>query len=179
MNSLKKTISFAEGSSVPNEIYDNSFFVWATNIANVLKIDKIKPGTIIIDDSGPHCFPKDEAIKRLHSEGDILFTEGGVLESQKGFKKTTFLPQAMTKTYLSQYQQHFLKSKEITGCILSSLLSAKFMNLKPEIGLIDTKESYLHYKKLSQLEFIGASLHCDEYLIPQKYIKKFFQDFGE
>ncbi|MEI6602687.1 MAG: amino acid adenylation domain-containing protein [Clostridia bacterium] len=172
------TISLSQGIKVPDEIYENTMFIGATNVPNVLAVNRFQPGTMIIDDSGPHCFSKEEAIQRLQRAGDILFTEGGVLESPKELNKLTFLPQTMSPAYLNKYKQHFLSGKEITGCIYSSLLSAKYMNLKPSVGTAEIKDCYLHYQKLNQLGLKGAHLHCDDYIIPNQYINKFKQEFG-
>ena len=55
--------------------------------------EQIRPGTVIVDDSGPHCFNADEAVQRFKAHEDILFTAGGVLRLPEPFQRTLYLPQ--------------------------------------------------------------------------------------
>jgi len=64
---------------VPREFYDVGLVVGATNVPDVLDIEHLNPGTLIVDDSGPHCFSPAKAIQRFEAHEDILFTAGGVL----------------------------------------------------------------------------------------------------
>ncbi len=41
---------------VPHEVYDAGLIVGATNVPDVLDIEQLRPGTVIVDDSAPHCF---------------------------------------------------------------------------------------------------------------------------
>ena len=64
---------------VPSAFYEATLIVGATNMPDVLDIISVKPGTLIVDDSSPHCFNVEIAQQRLMADGDILFTEGGLL----------------------------------------------------------------------------------------------------
>lgn len=140
---------------------------------DIVDVSRLKPGTLIIDDSGPHCFSKEEAVARLKSKGDILFTEGGVLQSPNPLTKTTFLPPFINPDIMNLYYQHFLSKNEITGCILSGLLSAKYEQLKTVVGPVANEDCMKHYEILKKLSFDGAPLHCDDYVIPVNAIEKF------
>ena len=59
---------------VPADFYESTLIVGATNVPEVLDVRQIRPGTMIVDDSGPHCYSVPEAIRRLETEQDILFT---------------------------------------------------------------------------------------------------------
>lgn len=171
-------VAFSKGINLPDEIYQSTLIMGATNVPNILDINKLKPGTLIIDDSGPHCFAKEEAVKRLKNHNDILFTEGGNLEVPSPTYKTIYLPPVINPSVFAKYQQHFFSSNEITGCILSGLLSAKFEQLKPSIGSANIKDCNDHYNKLGQLGLKGASLHCDDFILPQVHIERFRKKFG-
>ncbi|HLH28979.1 MAG TPA: phosphopantetheine-binding protein, partial [Acidimicrobiales bacterium] len=69
----------ASRHELPDELYEASLIVGATNVADILDINRVAPGTIVVDDSAPHAFRSDEALRRLEEKGDILVTEGGVL----------------------------------------------------------------------------------------------------
>ncbi len=67
---------------------------------------------------------------------------------------------------------------EITGCVLSSLLSSRFEHLEPTVGLIDGDTSLRHYETLVQLGFGAADLHCDDYVLAEESVGNFRRRFG-
>ena len=166
-------ISLSDGISVPKQIYNASLIIGATNVPNIIDINKLTPGTLIVDDSGPHCFKKEDAIERLSIEKDILFTEGGILESKLPIIKKMYLPSKIKDTILSSYYEHFMSKKEITGCILSGLLTSKYKEINPILGTTELKECIMNYNVLKTLHYKGALLHCDNYIIPKKFITEF------
>ena len=87
-----------KGTNVNNSVYESSLIIGATNVSNILDIARLKPGTLLIDDSGPHCFDKKAAVERLQKSADILFTEGGVLESSVPLEKMFYLPDNTLRT---------------------------------------------------------------------------------
>src|SRR5262249_43540583 len=52
--------------NVPAALYESSLLVGATNVPDILDVDRLAPGTLIVDDSTPHCFRPDRAARRLH-----------------------------------------------------------------------------------------------------------------
>ena len=66
---------------IPPEFYDATLIIGATNVPDILDLTRVHPGTIIADDSAPHCFALGDAVRRLREQEDILFTEGGALRS--------------------------------------------------------------------------------------------------
>ncbi len=50
---------------IPDKFYAATFIVGATNVPNILDIEKVKPGTLIVNDSGRACFSLTAAIQRL------------------------------------------------------------------------------------------------------------------
>jgi amino acid adenylation domain-containing protein len=166
---------------VPPAFYDASLIVGATNVTDVLDVERLRPGTLIVDDSGPHCFPPGPAIERFQQRGDILMTEGGLLRSPELLRRTQYLPpaaraalnEAQMAAFLARHQPHAL-----TGCILSSLLSAHFAHLPPLLGLVDVEASASHYETLTQLGFQGADLHFEGYTLDPDIIARFRQQFA-
>lgn len=174
----KIQIVYPDGRKLPEEVYKASLIIGATNIPDLLDINKLRPGSLIVDDSGPHCFSKKDAVLRLRKDGDILFTEGGVLEAEEPMHKMIYLPDSIIGEILERYNHYFLNDNEITGCILSSLLSANNTQLLPVLGSVDVRECCKNYEVLSDLHFKGAKLHCDDYIIPDNCINRFRNKFG-
>ena len=114
-------IIYASVGNLPKRVYDSTLIIGATNVPNILDINSLQPGTLIIDDSGPHCFSKEHAIDRLIKYNDILFTEGGVLYSKEKMENYTYLPDYIDSKIIDLNSQFFVYTDSITGCILSSL----------------------------------------------------------
>ncbi|MDM8566596.1 phosphopantetheine-binding protein [Candidatus Halobeggiatoa sp. HSG11] len=166
---------------LPTEIYNATLIVGATNVPDVFDINKVKSGTLIVDDSGPHCFKSELAIKRFQEHQDILFTEGGVLKSPQPISGLMYFPHHLERSLKNkQIEELFNKHNpfEITGCVFSSLLSASFENLKPTVGFVQLDESMKYYETLTSLGFQAADLHCKNYVLPNEAISYFRENFG-
>lgn len=170
-------ILFSKGTTLDNSVYESSLIIGATNVSNILDISRLKPGTLVIDDSGPHCFDKNSAVERLQTSADILFTEGGVLESSVPLEKMFCLPDNITLEAIGRLQLHMLSTYNITGCIISGLLSAKYKKLKVSLGEVDINECKKQYDMLKNLGYRGASLHCEDFVLPEKQIKAFAEKY--
>src|SRR5262249_17446327 len=108
---------------VPPGLYESSLLVGATNVPDILDVDRLAPGTLVVDDSSPHCFRLDRAVRRLREQGDLLFTEGGLLRAPQPLRQVLYVPADLERVVpaevLANYDPH-----HITGCVLSGLLSA-------------------------------------------------------
>jgi phthiocerol/phenolphthiocerol synthesis type-I polyketide synthase E len=152
-------------AQVPPEIYEATLIVGATNVANILDIMHLKPGTLVVDDSAPHCFEPELAIRRFEQQHDILFTEGGMLQSDAHVRDVVYIPHFAAQVMTDEQLQAFMRPNpyQFWGCMFSSLLSARFENLEPTLGLVDAQTSLKHYTKLDELGIRAADLHCGRY----------------
>ncbi len=171
-------IALSQGE-VPPEIYNATLIVGATNVPDILDITRVKPGTVIVDDSAPHCFVPQLAAQRFKAKEDILFTEGGILQSAYPISRLSYLPRHMkTVTRSTQAQTSKPDPFLITGCVFSSLLSARFEALGPTVGIVDASTCFEHYQILDQLGFRAAALHCGRYVLSEESIRSFRSRFG-
>ena len=158
----------SSSSELPPEIYDATLIIGATNVPDILDIKRVKPGTLIVDDSGPHCFSPEQAIKRFEKHKDILFTEGGALHAPDPIETVIYLPELMKKNMdEDSWSDEFKPTNplNIMGCVMSSLLSSRFDNIKPTVGLPNLETCVQHYQGLEQLGFQAADLHCEGYVL--------------
>ncbi|MBA4018630.1 MAG: hypothetical protein C0483_15805 [Pirellula sp.] len=165
----------------PAEIYDSRVIVGATNVADLLDVGKFRPGTIIIDDSAPHCFKTEDAFARLDRDGDILFTAGGVLAAPETIPQTAFVS-PIVKQLTAEDPIKLISQphpSHITGCYLSSALTLKYSDLAATIGLASLEESLRHYHKLTEIRYDAGMLHCDGRLIDEAAIARFRENFGK
>src|SRR5262249_53125217 len=78
--------------TVPPGLYESSLLVGATNVPDILDVDRLAPGTLLVDDSSPHCFRLDRAVRRLRERQDLLFTEGGLLRAPQPLRQVLYVP---------------------------------------------------------------------------------------
>jgi hypothetical protein len=159
------------GGGIPAPVYDASFVVGTTSIPGILDIGRLAPGTIVVDYSFPSSFRLHEAVRRLESDGDILFTTGGELHLAKSvIKETIYLPTASQElagdfdtramSMLAGRHPH-----EITGCIVVSLLTGMIKDVKPTLGPVAPEDVLAHYQFLAQQGFRPAPLQMHRYRI--------------
>jgi hypothetical protein len=169
---------------VPRSFYEATTIVGATNAPGVVDISQCRPGTLIVDDSSPHCFSTSKAVERLKKAEDILFTEGGVLRAPYPIRQAHYRRQGDTEASggdLRQSEQpppRWIKRRLVTGCILSALLCSRFSELSPTVGLVKREDSRKSYNLLQKLGFTAAPLHCDDYRAPEEIITSFRSRFG-
>lgn len=163
---------------IPAEVYQASLIVGATNVPDVLDIACVMPGTMIVDDSAPHCFSTVAAIARFEERADIAFSEGGVMGLPEPIKEIAYYTAEMVDpTSLGRFAESLCHdAASITGCVFSGLLSANF-GLPPTVGAINIKESIAHYSALQRLGFTAGRLQCDTYMLGRDLLDKFRRAF--
>jgi len=153
------------------EFYDASVIVGATNVENVLEVTRLAPGTLIVDDSSPHCLNGPAAFARFSQSHDILFTEGGFVRSGTPMPRTVYVPASVTPIMQMEIPQLFfsmLRADDITGCILSALISARRPDLAPSVGLVDPAAARAHWEALAEMGFAAAEPNYEGvYLDPE------------
>ena len=170
---FKGNIKLLESKTgVPEEFYKTTLIVGTINVPNILEIAKVRPGTLIIGDFPPHCFNKEDAIKRCKEQGDILFTEGDVLKSPESIFTTYYLPDDIELSAIEKNISEFYNNT-ITGCVFSSLLSTIYKDIGLTIGEVDLNDCVQHYQRLINSGFESAELHCEDFILDNKIIRSF------
>lgn len=68
------------GRTLPAAVYAADVIVTAVSGAtNLLDVERLRPGTIVVDDSFPHCFDTASALDRMSRRQDVLVVGGGLL----------------------------------------------------------------------------------------------------
>jgi amino acid adenylation domain-containing protein len=170
----------ASGREVPAELYEASLIVGATNVAGILEVDRLAPGTIVVDDSAPHLLDPDRALERFHERRDILVAEGGVLAAPEVLPLAVNAPEGLEPWLQAALVSLVARSaaREITGCVLSGLLSARFAHLAPTVGLIDRRTALEHYEALGSIGFEAARLHLEDTPLDPALVGEFRARYG-
>jgi amino acid adenylation domain-containing protein len=171
----------ASRKEVPAEIYEATLIVGATNVPEILDVDRVAPGTILVDDSAPHLFSTEAALRRFRSRSDLLATEGGVLAAKAILSTTVHVPAWLDASIRAPLLSLLAASDphQITGCVASCLLSARFAHLPPTLGLIDLRTARQHYTTLDDLGFEAARLHLDDQPLDERLVQAFRERHGD
>jgi pyochelin synthetase len=172
-------------STLPDEFYEATLIVGATNAPDVLDVDRLRPGTLVVDDSVPPCYRREVALARVQERYDLLFAEGGVLHAGEPIGKLIHVPGAVPQLMGPEGVEEFLRNSPdasspsgITSCILSSLLTARVDGLAPSVGPADPGRCAQHVDALLQLGFEAGPLQCDGELLSAEAISRFREQFG-
>ncbi|MBF0622398.1 MAG: amino acid adenylation domain-containing protein [Magnetococcales bacterium] len=175
-------ISLLEGQSqAPDAIYEATVIIGATSVTDVLDVARLKPGTIIVDDSAPHCFAKDKAIERFKNQSDLLFTEGGAVRLAGDIRYRTYMSHRLEQDLGAENAEMFLRfnPSEIMGCTYSGLLSVRHPELKPTLGDIQPHLAKSHFTYMQQLNVDAADLHCEDFPLSKSGIERFNKMFSK
>jgi predicted amino acid dehydrogenase len=145
---------------VPEGIYESTLMVGATNVSDIVEVEALRPGTLMVDDSAPHCFDSDAMMRRVEERGDILVTEGGFVTMPEKARHTIYRPEIIEKALAGQNFDRQLHADQITGCVLSAILNAMDGSLPRTIGKVDVETSLSHYRRLEELGFEPVEIHC-------------------
>ena len=163
---------------LPEEVYSASLIIGATSIPRIIDVAKLQKDTLLVDYSFPNAVQPFEAVKRLESDGDILFTTGGQLRLSEVVNETVYLP-AATKELAQDFdvsQLHALVGRdpmEMTGCVLVSLLTGMEPEIRVTLGNVTSEDSLAHYRHLDKLGISSARLQVDGYFLREESIAKF------
>jgi amino acid adenylation domain-containing protein len=147
-------------SSLPEDAYQSRFFVCATNIPGVLDVARLRPGSILIDDSFPFCFDLDAALERIRVSGDILCLAGGSVVVTDGIDWELALPSQLQGFRGEHLVRSLLPRPDMmTGCILSALLPI-VTNLRPTLGPVTPQDCLDYWDEMAALGVTEAPLHC-------------------
>ena len=169
----------AQAGMVPEAFYRARAIVGATNVPSILDLKLLRSGTVIVDDSAPHCFDSETAMERIREQGDLLVTEGGLVKLPDPAPIIIYRPEFIEKALRSARLDQPFQATEITGCVLSALLNAADPSLPVTIGRVPMEASRRHYRKLEELGFQPAGLRCLGESIDDRIIESFRKRFGQ
>jgi predicted amino acid dehydrogenase len=146
--------------ALPESAYEASVFVGATNVPNVIAVDRLRPGSIVVDDSFPLCFDFAAAQRRFAQAGDILFASGGSVAVPDGVRWDLALPSSIPGFARRQVAKYLLPPNDmITGCILSALLP-QLRGLRPTVGSVTLEDCRAYWDGFAHIGVKAAPLHC-------------------
>jgi CRP-like cAMP-binding protein/predicted amino acid dehydrogenase len=148
----------SQGALEPDHpAYDSRLLFSATSAPEVIDIDRVLPGTLLVDDSQPHCWSRTKAWARVKARGDVFPCEAGLIDcSTLAFR--SFFP-------FDYIEDAAAGTTHAWCCLTEGLLLARNAHLGPTIGE-PTLESMVAYE--AAFEEAGlrvAPLRCGPHLL--------------
>jgi hypothetical protein len=168
---------------LPAEFYRATTILTAVSVPNLIDVDRVRPGAILIDDSYPPAFALDQATYRAETKGDLLFSNAGMSRVPDPIRETVFLSQAaseeMERYGAEAFRAEFVRDpRELTACFLSSLLTNRFEGFCPTLGLASPDDVLSHFHGLIRMGIGPARPQCGNYLMPDEIVSGFRRRFG-
>jgi predicted amino acid dehydrogenase len=143
-------------AGAPEPVYQAHIIVGASSAPGILAVDRLRPGTIVVDDSFPACLDTTAAIQRMRTAGDVLITGGGLLSCSPS-RRIVHLPIGDTRVRERIVAE--LPPGATASCQLESLLLAGDPQLPPTLGLVAMSGVLRYWDALLAGGFSAAPLH--------------------
>lgn len=167
-------------TELPAKLYQSRCIFSATGMPNILDVNRLQPGTILLDDSAPHCFNATVARRRFQQHRDLLFSEAGAICINREIKEIHDLgfSTGWDGKIRSALGVLHPDREVVMGCVFSSILSERYRELGHTIGLVDVKASQRHLDCLRNLGFTAAPLYCGDFSLDEELIGEFRCRYG-
>ncbi|MER6997136.1 amino acid adenylation domain-containing protein [Streptomyces sp. NPDC000410] len=143
-------------AGLPAAVYEADLVVTAVSGGALLDIDRLRPGTTVVDDSFPHCFDTDRAIGRMKDRQDVLVVGGGLLAVGDAERRVVDgLSAVATAGYLAQPWL----AGTLASCRLESLLHASGAAVPLVHGLVDGDTALAYWEAMEKAGVRAAPLH--------------------
>ena len=153
-------ITVEEEQSLPAELYPKiSLILSATSGPEVIDIDALAPGTLIVDDSFPLGYNTYKAVKRMQGPADIMITIAGAFQGPADFT-VDHMPLEPDDADLNELRAIIPQMANpwpdcLTGCLYSAHLTPRY-GLPETIGPVTASDAQRFYETLRQHDFRGT-----------------------
>ncbi|GLY07126.1 hypothetical protein Acsp01_75050 [Actinoplanes sp. NBRC 101535] len=138
----------------PDAVYRADVIVAATSGGpGTLDVDRLRPGTILVDDSFPHCFDPVRALARMRSAGDVLVVGGGLLDLGAASRTVADGLPAVAAS------GQFRLPGAVASCQTESLLHATTPGLPAVCGPVTPEAAAAYWAALDAAGVRAAPLH--------------------
>ncbi|MFD5201679.1 amino acid adenylation domain-containing protein, partial [Streptomyces sp. NPDC058375] len=139
---------------LPDAVYGAHLIVAAVSGGGaLLDVNRLAPGTTVVDDSFPHCFDTSRALARMERAKDVLIVGGGLLSAGPTRREIAEgLPAAAVAGYLAQP----MVADTIASCRLESLLHASGAGVPLVLGPVDAATGRAYWAAAEATGIRGA-----------------------
>lgn len=144
--------------------YNTQFLVSAVSTPEVVDIDRVAPGTVLIDDSQPYCWSREKAWQRCRTQLDIVPCEAGLIDVGK-------------TGYRSHFPFDFADqgtdgSRTAWCCLTEGMLQALDPALPPTLGEPTTATLGAYLAAFERQGLQPAILQCGKNALPVQALRQ-------
>ncbi len=137
--------------------YDSRMLFSATSAADVIDIQQVLPGTVLVDDSQPHCWSRELGWERVQRRGDIFPCEAGLVDCS-ALSYHSYFP-------FDYVEQLSAGTQHAWCCLTEGLLLARDPSLRPTRGEPDLASVLSFDQSFEQAGLRPAPLRCGPHLL--------------
>jgi amino acid adenylation domain-containing protein len=171
-------------STLPEEFYEATMISADTNAPDIVDVARLKPGSMLVDDSIPPCYDRDAAMARVEERADVLFGQGDVVRCATPMQKVFGWPQLMYELAGEEGVDWFVQNTpdassivDITSSVLSNLIVGQ-EGMGPVVGPSDPDRCHRQIEILRQNGYVGGPPQCDGVFISEESVARFRAKFG-
>ena len=173
----------ASDRGLPDGLYEATTILTAVSVPEVIDVARLRPGTIVVDDSYPPAFALDRAVERAEADADLFFGNAGMVRLPDPIRETVFLPPGagpfVARFGDAAFRRELLRDPhELTACILSALLTDRHEGFGATIGLAELADLRSHARGLARLGVTAARPQCGTYFLPDEVVNRFRDRFA-
>lgn len=173
----------AAGRGLPDELYEATTVLTAVSVPDVIDVGRLRPGTVLVDDSYPPGFSVERAAERAEAAADLLFSNAGMARLPDPIRETVFLPpgaeEAVARFGDAAFRGQLARDpRELTTCILSALLTDRVEGFRATVGLAALDDLRAHHAGLRRLGVTAARPQCGPYFVPDDVVARFRAKFA-
>ena len=157
----------ADGNLKKNSLlYNSRVIISAVSSANVIDISSLPPNKVLIDDSQPYCWSREEAWKRCQTQKDIVPCEAGLIDcSSIGYNSH----------FPFDFANHDENGTNIAWCCMAEgLLYHLDGNLPTTAGMPSLEQILLYDQAFDKFGLGCPPLQCSRHVLPIEELKANF-----
>jgi hypothetical protein len=152
--------------------------VCAAESKTLLDVAMLRSGAIVVDASTPRCFDTEAAVRRTWDRGDVLFTEGGLLQASAPFVKIAFVPDVATQFRDNLVGRFTRRGAQITTAGALAALFAAADGVGEKSGDAARVDAKRYWTRLRELDFTAAAPQLEDQSTPASIVAAFRERFG-
>jgi amino acid adenylation domain-containing protein len=155
-------VDIVESPAAPPDIwYEADLMLCAVGAGEIVDVARLRPGTLLADDSAPPCFSWEAAGKRMRRAGDILAIESGDLALPELWRRVSYRPAGLGELAGDGAEPHPADAIRMASCVLSGLLLANGLAACPRtIGPAPVAPARAHWRELGRLGVKAPPFRC-------------------
>ncbi len=161
---LPMPVHFAAAEpAAPPALYECDLIIGASSADDTLDVSRLRPGSIVVDDSFPSCFSSAAAVSRMQARRDVLLVGGGRLDLGACLEPVPSLrPFASALAGL-------LPPDGLPGCAAEAVLCLG--GLTPAIGLVDARRARSAWSAAEAAGARAATLHLGGMIVSAELVE--------